>query len=201
MKSVVYIIIVLSCGLLFLPRGEGHPIRNGPLLIVLLSLIFVCFLVELIRRILSIIKIVKIVKQKGYELEKITFIPSNRLVFSDGEKTLCINFILKKRSYIHYHFDSKQRVILYKYVRAVYNHSKVFGPKIARNTERRYAGKIRLIWEGDKSKDSKYIVLFDRLPDMISNSRKKEGFYSGDTICGEDVYLYDLKSLEKANIP
>ena len=55
-------------------------------------------------------------------------------------------------------------------------------------------GKQKLKWDEDAEKR---FILFDKMPNEITDSVKKENIGVGEKICGSNVYIFDLKTLEK----
>ncbi|MBE6601935.1 MAG: hypothetical protein E7637_05455 [Ruminococcaceae bacterium] len=97
----------------------------------------------------------------------------------------------RKRTYQRYHFDRVDRLEFYRANRVVFNSIKAYGGTISKLVEVKQVGKQNLKWD-DSSQIR--IVLFDKLPEQISDTKKKECLGTGDRICASDVYLLDWES-------
>ena len=65
MKYVVYIILAMTAGLLFLPRTGTSEIRNLPLLILLLSIICLLVLIRFFKYVILLAKTKNCLKRNG----------------------------------------------------------------------------------------------------------------------------------------
>ena len=46
----------------------------------------------------------------------------------------------------------------------------------------------------------KTVIIFNRMPDYVSDSVKKEGLGNGDYICNTEIQLYEVEHLTESNI-
>ena len=194
MKYFIYTALFFICMFLFVPRTGTTEIRNQPLLFLILSLILLSVLIRFLKYVILMTKAKKMLKENKAELIKCSFLPwfsrfhgHYSIVFRHEEQTVQLIMIARKRKYQRYHFDSVDRLEFYRSNRIVF-HKKVFGPTVSNLVETNLLGKQKLKWE--PSADIR-VVLFDRLPEQITDSVKKENIGVTEQICASNVYLLD----------
>lgn len=199
MKYVVYTILFFASALLFFPRTGSTEIRNLPLLLVLLSLMLLFVLIRFCKYVVLVIKVNKHLKQSGIEGTKIKFLPwasffhgHYSISFSYEGKKAQILLLSRKRKYQRYHFDSIHRLEFYRANRVVFYSGKVKGGTISKLVEVKQVGKQSLAWDADAELRA---VLFDRLPEQITDCAKKEHLAVGERICRSNVCLLDWSHL------
>ena len=195
MKYVVYIVMLFVCGFLFLPRTGTTEIRNLPLLLFILTLILIFIMIRLIKYVLLIAKTKKHLKKIGIQNTKIKFFPwasffhgHYSITFPHENKILQIILLSRKRKYQRYHFDSVNKIEFYRSNRVVFNNIKAKGATISKLVETNLVGKQRLKW--DDAAGAR-IIIFDRLPEQITDFTKKENLCAGEKICSSNIYLFD----------
>ena len=110
-----------------------------------------------------------------------------------SEQILDICLLFRKKRYYRYHFSNDKTIEFFKTSRSVTLTSK--RGSIARGeVYTRCVGKQKLKWDKDAEKR---FILFDKMPNEITDSVKKENIGVGEKICGSNVYIFDLKTLEK----
>lgn len=201
MKYVVYIILAMIAGLLFLPRTGTSEIRNLPLLILLLSIICLLILIRFFKYVTLIAKTKKLIGTKWGKVTKIKFFPwASRfhghysIAFQREGKTVQMILLCKKRKYCRYHFGRVDRLEFYRANRVVFKSNPIRGAKISNLVEVNRVGKQRIKW--DDSAEIR-VILFDKLPDQITDSVKREVLGVGDRICASNVSISDWASLSK----
>lgn len=198
MKYVVYAILFFASGLLFFPRTGSTEIRNLPLLLVLLSLILLFALIRFSCYVLLVLKVNKRLKESGMEKTKIKFLPwasffhgHYSISFSYEGKKAQILLLSQKRKYQRYHFDSIHRLEFYRANRVVFKSSKIRGGTISELVEVKQVGKQSLKWDADAEIR---MIVFDKLPSDVTDSRTKESLAAGDRICKSNILLWDWQS-------
>lgn len=201
MKYVVYAILFFASGLLFFPRTGSTEIRNLPLLLVLLSLMLLLVLIRFCKYVVLVIKVNKRLKQSGIEGTKIKFLPwasffhgHYSLTFSYEGKKAQILLLSRKRKYQRYHFDSIHRLEFYRANRVVFKSTKIRGGTISELVEVKQVGKQSLAWDADAELRA---ILFDRVPEQITDCAKKEHLAVGERICRSNVCLLDWSHLSE----
>lgn len=198
MKFVAYSITVLIGMLLFLPRSAGAPMRNVPLLLLILGVVAVYALVGWIKYLRLMHRTRKLFLEHGYRVVKWRMIPIWRghygMTFRGAAGVYDVILLVRKRG-IQYHFESQKRLELYRQTRPVFRNTKAKGPTIASYTQRSLVGRQRLLWRAPLGAGRIGILLFDALPEQISDSRTRTDMHDGARICDADVYLYDLAHL------
>lgn len=198
MKYVVYIAILFVCGLLFLPQTGTTQIRNLPLLLFILSLVLIFILIRFFKYVLLVVKTQKQLKKSGIKEAKIKFFPwasffhgHYSITFFHENKISQIILLSRKRKYQRYHFDSVNKIEFYQSNRVVFNNIKAKGATISKLVETNLVGKQRLKW--DDAAEVR-IIIFDKLPEQITDCVKKENIDIGEQICASNMYLLDLST-------
>lgn len=141
-----------------------------------------------------------LLKKYNATLVKTIFIPFLFSLIGICSHTFIINgtltqiiYVLNKKTITRYHFDSIDELILYRSSRTI--HAKNNGAAIAmsKRTETKQAGKMYLKW--NKTAKQK-IVLFDELPELITDAKNREVLNSKNTVCDSNVRLFDLSSIQ-----
>ena len=196
MKYLVYAALAFIAGLLFLPATGTTEIRNWPLLLFILSVILFFIFVRFFKYVILILKTKKELKKIGIQKIKIKFFPwvsffhgHYSIIFSHENKTAQIILLSKKRKYQRYHFDSINKLEFYRSNRVVFNNIKAKGATISNLVETKLLGKQKIKW--DAASEIRMIV-FDKLPEQITDSAKKEALGTGARICNSNIYIFDF---------
>ncbi len=199
MKYLVYFNLLLIAGFLFLPQTGTTEIRNKPLLIFVICLIVIWILIRFFKYVLLMVKARRLLKQNKKKVIKTRFFPwaslfhgQYSITFQSENEIAQIILISKKRKYQRYHFDSINQLEFYRANRVVFRSSRVRGATISNLVEINQVGKQRLKWD-DTAKMR--MIVFDKYPDFITDSIKKENLGTGDLICDSDVSIFDWDSL------
>ena len=198
MKYVLYVLTAFVAILLFCPTTDGQHIRNLPLLIVIIAIIVGLLIYRLIRRAVFMKKVKKTLKNSGCEIIKTHFNPfASRLkgrysiTFKKDGKTICATLLMKKRKYQRYHFANIDYLEFYRSNRVVFNSTRTRGAIISDLVETKLVGNQKLIWdEADVN-----LVVFNKIPDHITDSKTKNLLGKGDKICGTETYIADVEHL------
>ena len=196
MKYLVYAALAFIAGLLFLPASGTTEIRNLPLLLFILSVILFFIFVRFFKYVILILKTKKELKKIGIQKIKIKFFPwvsffhgHYSIIFSHENKTAQIILLSEKRKYQRYHFDSINKLEFYRSNRVVFNNTKAKGATISNLVETKLLGKQKIKW--DAASEIRMIV-FDKLPEQITDSAKKEALGTGERICNSNIYIFDF---------
>ena len=196
MKYLVYVALAFIAGLLFLPATGTTEIRNFPLLLFILSVILFFIFVRFFKYVILILKTKKELKKIGIQKIKIKFFPwvsffhgHYSIIFSHENKTAQIILLSKKRKYQRYHFDSINKLEFYHSNRVVFNNIKAKGATISNLVETKLLGKQKIKW--DAASEIRMIV-FDKLPEQVTDSAKKEALGTGERICNSNIYIFDF---------
>lgn len=200
MKYVLYVIAAIVALFLFLPTTGSKEIRNLPLLIAVLVIITGLILWYLIRRAAFLQKVKKALKNNGCEIIKVCFNPfSARLhgrysvTFKRNGKTINALLLIRRRKYQRYHFENADYLEFYRSNRVVFRSIKSRGATISNLVETKLVGKQKLKWD-DADRN---IIIFNKIPDHITDSKRKELLEKGDKVCGTETYIADLESLNQ----
>ncbi len=199
MKYLVYFILFLISGFLFLPKTGTTEIRNKPLLIFVICLIVIWILIRFFKYVLLMAKTRRLLKQNKKKVIKTQFFPwaslfhgQYSITFQSENEIAQIILISKRRKYQRYHFDSINRLEFYRSNRVVFRSSREQGATISNLVELNQVGKQKIKWD-DTAKMR--MIVFDKYPDFITDSIKKENLGTGDLICDSDVSIFDWDSL------
>ena len=200
MKYVLYVIAAFVAFLLFMPTTDSKQIRNLPLLIALLVIIAGLILWYLIRRVAFLQKVKKALKNNSCEIVKVCFNPfAARLhgrysvTFKSNGKIINALLLIRRKKYQRYHFESAELIEFYRSNRVVFRSTKVRGATISDLVETKLVGKQKLKWE----KSDCNIIIFNKIPDNITDSKQKELLGKGDKVCATETYIADIESLNQ----
>ena len=198
MKYILYAMLTFVALLLFLPRSTGAPVRNLPLLILLLALLLLTVLVRLFKYAILMGRTKALLKQNSIHPTKCRFLPwASRfhghysITFPYKGKTAQIILLSSKRRYQRYHFDRVDRVEFYRANRVAVKSGKN-AARLTGQVEITQVGKQSIRWNSDAQLRA---ILFDKLPYEITDATRKEPLFSGDHICSTDVQLLDWQSI------
>ena len=197
MQYVGYSILAIIALLLFLPTTDGKEIRNLPLLIALFVIIAGLVLWQLIRRVAFMQRVKKDLENNGCEIIKIGFNPfvahlhgRYSVTFKRNGKIINALLLIRKRKFHRYHFASLDQLEFYRSNRVVFNSTKTYGAMISNLVETKRVGRQPLKWdEADCN-----IIIFNKIPDHITDSKQKNLLVNGDKVCGTETYIADFES-------
>ena len=200
MKYVLYVIAAIVALLLFLPTTGSNEIRNLPLLIALLLIIVGLILWYLIRRAAFLQKVKKALKNNSCEIVKVCFNPfAARLhgrysvTFKSNGKIINALLLIRRRKYQRYHFERADYLEFYRSNRVVFRSIKSRGATISDLVETKLVGKQPLKWD-DADRN---IIIFNKIPDHITDSAQKNFLGKGDRVCGTETYIADIESFSE----
>ena len=200
MYYLVYCLIAIVLLGIFLPDGIGGEIHN-PYLLLFLSLIALTILaVKFFKYLHFCLSVKKELKNQGYEIIHFSIMPiplrkKQSIIAKKNDKTVSVSLIYVTRKYLRYHFESINRIELYKSTRLAIKPSPRQAHMISQKVETINVSTKILKWEESAGEQIKLIV-FNVFPNLITDTYSREGLYHGDKIAG-DGYLYDLKHLDK----
>ena len=196
MKYLILIAMLFVAGLLFLPRGAGTGIRNVPILIAILVVLFGLFVWSVLRSAVLKRRVRRALRRAGFVITKRhkSFL-RNRLFAERAGEGYQILLLSKKRRHGRYHFDSADSVEYYRTVKPLYKINRRTGEFAAGAEETSRVGKRKLRWlSEDAGTGSQRFVVFDQLPMRITDTVKSHDLGPGDAVCGSDVRVWDLPS-------
>ncbi len=195
MKYVMYAVLLILAGAFFLPEEGSTEIRNLPLLIAILSLLLILFFIRFFKCVAFLAKTKRQLQRNRFELIKCRVFPwaswfqgRYSIVFREGSQLVELMLICRRWKYQRYHFESIERLDFYRSKRLVFNSTKVRGAVISNAVEVNRVGVQKIKWDDDAQIR---IFLFDKLPDAVSDSAKRELLGAGEYICNSDVVLMD----------
>ena len=197
MKCVLYFIFGIIAFFLFVPKTGTTEIRNLPILIALLALIVGYMIFKLIKRIVFMHKVKKQLKSNDAKIIKTHFNPfAARLhgrysvTFKINGKIICARLLIKQIKYQRYHFESAELIEFYRSNRVVFQSTKERGATVSDLVETKKVGRQPLKWE----EADRNIIIFNKIPDHITDSKQKELLGNGYKVCGTETYIADVES-------
>ena len=197
MKYFVYAALTFIALLLFLPQPGTTEVRNLPLLILILFLIVLIVVRRLLKYAILMAKTKTLLKQNKINLVQCSFLPwASRfygrysISFQYKGKKAQIILLSRKRKYQRYHFAHTDLLEFYQANRVAFKRGEN-EVKLSKHVTINQVGKQKIKW--NPSAEIR-VILFDTLPNEITDSAKKENLGAGDQICASDVYLLDLRT-------
>ena len=193
LSYLILVAILFVAGLLFLPRGVDSGVRNAPLLIGILAVLFVLLVVSLWKRIRLKRRVARELRAAGYRIcHRWRSVFRNRLFAERDGEVSQILLLTRGRRGLRYHFADVNTVEFYKNVQATYVNRRGSGHVYVGATETHRAGKRKLRWAPcDPEKETKRFLVFDSLPERMTDTRKSHDLGAGDTIGDSAVCVYD----------
>lgn len=200
MKYLIYGVGTLLALFLFLPAANSTKLRNVPLLIALVFFVVAFAIYRILKYAFLMHKAKKALKQKGFRREKVTFFPFASMLhgrysmtFKQNDKKVKIVFLVTKRKYPHYYFNSVNLLEFYSTNRVIFNNVKAKGATVSDLVETKKVGKQKSMWKAtDLTQNDTNILLFNKLPPRISDSTRQQDLDNGDNICDTNVKLLDF---------
>ncbi|MBO5212872.1 MAG: hypothetical protein J6B60_04950 [Clostridia bacterium] len=195
----IYSVIVIISVALFGFGLDGGSMRNIPLLIVILSVIFLLLIIRFIKYTSVFVKANKKLKANGYKILKFNILPpvfrrnKNHIIAEkDGE---CVNIfvVIVRKSYLTYHFESESTLELYKFTRLAIKPGFRQANIVSGHVEKRRIGIKKLSWF-ENEKEPLNIVLFNKIPNAITDSCSSKELGHGDEICNK-ITVWNLDRL------
>ena len=200
MKYVLYVIFAIVAFLLFFPTTGSNQIRNLPILIAILVIAAGFVLFALIRRVVLFQKIKKAIKKRDCEIIKSAFNPfAARLhgrysvTFKSNGKIINALLLIRRRKYQRYHFENADYLEFYRSNRVVFRSIKSRGATISDLVETKKVGRQPLKWDDS----DRNIIIFNKIPDHITDSAQKNLLGKGDRVCETETYIADIESLNQ----
>ena len=193
MSYLILMAILFVAGLLFLPRGVDSGVRNAPLLIGILAVLFVLLVFSLWKRIRLKQRVARVLRAAGYRIcHRWRSVFRNRLFAERDGEVLQILLLARRRRGLRYHFADVNTVEFYKNIQATYVNRRGSGHVYVGAAETHRAGKRKLRWASCGSeKETNRFLVFDRLPERMTDTRKSHDLGVGDTIGDSAVCVYD----------
>lgn len=195
------LIAMVTLGI-FLPEGIGGGLDNIPFLIVLLTILLAVLTVKLVRYIRIFRTAKRHLRQNGFVIKKCNLSPpfgkngSYNIVASKDGLTVNICVLRITRAYLTYHFENINTVELYKSTRLAIKPSVRQANIISGHVQTQMVGTKLLNWKIAHNPNEVNILLFDKFPNMVTDSQNREGLGNGDKICGK-VFVYNLSGFER----
>ncbi len=194
MKIMVCTALVFVAFLTFVPRTGTSDIRNLPLLIALLLLGAFYLIYRFVRLLYLMHSTKKALRRVGARIKKSRFLYAQGYVLAEknGEE-LALFFLIRKRSWYHYHFRDPRHLEFFKTTRATV--VRKYGKFIQGSKEMKAIGRQKLLFmpEVKNCAPCRYFVIIDRFPRAVSDSVRHECLGNGDSVCDSALVLYDRK--------
>lgn len=199
MKIVVGFILAFVSAMLFLPRSDSTQIRNLPLLITIVCFFLLLHIIRAFKYIILMIKAKNIIEKNGYIWDGFRVVPFSLIMrFRRKREVLSVAFVVIKKKYQRCHFKDSEHIEFYRSYRIIFGSTKTKGTIVSNLVETELVGRRWIKW-GQSAEPSyrKCILLFNRLPEHITDSTHRPGLGNGDAVCSSDIVLYDMKGFKQ----
>lgn len=203
MEILIYWVIAVLAGAIFLPDYEGGSFRNIPLFIIVASIAVILTVIKILRYIFFVLKIKKQLIKNGYNVTQTSLVPNlknSKCYHLSGEKdgkTVNIYIAKRKNSYVTYNFENENKAELYKHTRLTIKPEVRQAYIISPHVDNKKVGDIYFFWsEEDFSENTENILLFKKLPNNVRDTKSSTPLDNGDKINGR-VLLFDINGFTK----
>lgn len=198
MEYIIYAIILIVAGGLFLPKYGGEA-RNVPIFVIIASIIAILLIVKLFKYILLVFKVKKLLTKNGYTVTQTHIIPKLKnskcyhISATRDDKTVNIYITKRRNSHVTYHFETENKAEIYKHTRLAIKpevrQAYIVSPKI----ENRKMGEEYFFWnKEDFAQNTENILLFKKLPNNVTDTKSQSSLGNGDKIL-DKIILFDIK--------
>ncbi|MBQ8545760.1 MAG: hypothetical protein IJ437_02335 [Clostridia bacterium] len=203
MELIIYLVIVIIAGIIFLPEYDGGEFRNIPLFIIIVTIALILTLIKILRYVFWVLKIKKMLLKNGYEVTQCHFMPKLKssknyhISAVRNEKTVNINLFKRKNSYVTYHFENENKADLYKHIRLTIKPSVRQAYIISPHVDSKKIGEEYFFWsESDFGENIENVLLFKNLPNNVTDTTSQTPLGNGDKIC-KKILLFDINGFDK----
>ena len=198
----MYSLIAIVAVGIFLPDGISGGLDNVPYLIVLLLILLTVLTVKVVRYIRIFRFAKKQLRKNGFAVQKCRYIPpfcgskKCNIVACKDNLTIRISILKITKKYLTYHFEDVNTMELYKSTRLAIKPEVRQANIISGHVQTQMVGTKLLNWKIAHNPNEVNILLFDKFPNMVTDSQNREGLGNGDKICGK-VFVYNLSGFER----
>ena len=198
MKYIIYCLLVLVSGWLFLPKSGSTELRNVPVLITILCLVILYLAYKHIKLLSFATKVKKELKQRGIKVQKTRlYFQKCYIVAESDTDRFDICLVSVKNRYYRYHFANAENIEIYKSTSAITKSSKR-GTVAQGATYSRLVRKQKIQFESNNTdKKANCILVMNKYPYSVTDSIKREELDNGECVCSSNVTLFDLKGFSK----
>ena len=203
MEILIYWVIAVLVGAIFLPEYDGGELRNVPLFIIILSIALLLTVINVLRYFLFVSKIKKQLTNNGYTVTQTSYVPNlknSKCYHLSGEKdgkTVNIYIAKRKNSYVTYLFENENKAELYKHTRLAIKPQVRQAYIVSPHVDKKKVGEIYFFWEEDDfSENTKNVLLFKKMPNNVKDTKHSTPLDNGDKI-NDKVLLYDINGFTK----
>ena len=198
MEFIAYAIILAVSAGLFLPKYGGER-RNVPIFVIIATIIAIRLIIMLLKYVLLVFKVKKLLTKNGYTVTQTSFVPNLKnckcyhISGNKDGKTVNVYITKRRNSYVTYHFENENKAELYKHTRLTIKPQVRQAYIVSPHVERRKTGEENFFWQNeDFNENTENILLFNKLPNKITDTKSQVSLANGDKIC-DKVILYDIK--------
>ena len=203
MEILIYWVIAVLVGAIFLPEYDGGELRNVPLFIIILSIALLLTVIKILRYFMFVSKIKKQLTNNGYTVTQTSYMPNlknSKCYHLSGEKdgkTVNIYIAKRKNSYVTYLFENENKAELYKHTRLAIKPQVRQAYIVSPHVDKKKVGEIYFFWEEDDfSENTENVLLFKKMPNNIKDTKHSTPLDNGDKI-NDKVLLYDINGFTK----
>ena len=203
MEILIYWVIAVLVGAIFLPEYDGGELRNVPLFIIILSIALLLTVIKILRYFMFVSKIKKQLTNNGYTVTQTSYVPNlknSKWYHLSGEKdgkTVNIYIAKRKNSYVTYLFENENKAELYKHTRLAIKPQVRQAYIVSPHVDKKKVGEIYFFWEEDDfSENTENVLLFKKMPNNIKDTKHSTPLDNGGKI-NDKVLLYDINGFTK----
>ena len=204
-KRIVIIAIVFLVVLWFLIPEEGsRELRNLPYLFGLLGLLLLWLIYRVCKLLFAAGDLMRRLRAQGFRARICAL--RLRQVRVRAEKDGCaleLVLLIRRSRLLHYHFPDTEHAEIFKTTQmhaARHPKAMIVSPVIVGKAATRLLKTVKLLWSKDAvGGDARRVIVFDRLPRMVTDSVTRASLWHGDSVLGSEVLLFSLqKGVESA---
>lgn len=197
MTYILYGIFAFVALLLFVPTSGDGQLRNLPLLILAAAVILCFFLYGIVKRARFLSNTKRLLRQNGFRISKSSALfvlfgfSGQYSIVCEKETVWRIVLLMRKRSYLTYHFESPRRLEFYRTTRMVMKNGGQARATVTNQTETKRVGICLLPFE-EKTEYTEAFLIMDRFPSRVTDTAHREPLGNGDTVAA-CFRIYDKK--------
>ena len=166
--------------------------------VVISCIVVGLYLVGILRYLFFMRNVKRVLERKGMRVRKTVISPFSSwlrgryaVLFRGKNSDLNITFMIAKKK--HYHFSDIYRLDFYKIEAHILSGGGE--PLLRASVENKWLGKQKLSWGDLNDPHTAHILLFNNLPNKITDAFKRGELGNGDVICGSTIRLMDWEEL------
>ena len=185
MNFILYGILTFLALLLFVPTTGDGQLQTLPILAIAAILILCLLICGIAKRATFLVRIKRMLQNCGFRIlrSSVRFVifgsSENYSIVCEKEKVWKIVLLMRKRSYLTYHFETPRRLELYRMNRLTVKNGGQARVTVSNQTETKRVGVCRLPFEKNTEYTECFLVM-DHFPNRIGDAEHREPLGNGD---------------------